>query len=219
MSPRHSCKGATRHRYYVSSALIQGRPQAAGSVARIPAAKIEAAIVDAVRRHIGPDAPSDDRELVPAHVGRIEVRQTEIAISLVRDDHASDGDKTPSVVTVPWSKTLLRPRRDIIVPEGSSPTDARPIRSESRLKLVSAIAWGRQWLSDIEDGTATIDSIAKREACSKRLVQMTISLAFLAPSLVKTAVGGRLPRGIGVARLFDASVAWSRQHQMLGFAY
>jgi site-specific DNA recombinase len=38
---------------------------------------------------------------------------------------------------------------------------------------------------------------------------MTISLAFLAPSLVKAAVEGRLPHGIGVARLFDAPVAWS----------
>jgi site-specific DNA recombinase len=219
MSPSHSCKGATRHRYYVSSALVQGRPQAAGSVARIPAAKIEAAIVDAVRQRIGPDAPSDDRELIPAHVRRIEVRQTEIAVSLARDDYASDGDTTPSILTVPWSKAAHRRHRDIIVPEGSSPTDARPIRSESRLKLVSAIARGRQWLSEIEAGTATIDGIAKREACSKRHVQMTISLAFLAPSLVKAAVDGRLPRGIGVARLFDAPVAWSRQHQMLGFAY
>ena len=47
----------------------------------------------------------------------------------------------------------------------------------------------------------------------------TISLAFLAPSLVKAAVEGRLPHGIGVARLFDAPVAWSRQHQMLGLAH
>jgi site-specific DNA recombinase len=45
---------------------------------------------------------------------------------------------------------------------------------------------------------------------------MTISLAFLAPSLVKAAVQGRLSDGIGVARLFDAPVDWSRQHQMLG---
>jgi site-specific DNA recombinase len=42
--------------------------------------------------------------------------------------------------------------------------------------------------------------------------------SFLAPSLVKAAVDGRLPRGIGVARLFDAPTAWSRQQQMLGFA-
>jgi site-specific DNA recombinase len=48
---------------------------------------------------------------------------------------------------------------------------------------------------------------------------MTISLAFLAPSLVMAAVEGRLPHGIGVARLFDAPVAWPRQHQMLGLAY
>ena len=54
---------------------------------------------------------------------------------------------------------------------------------------------------------------------SVQLVNMTISLAFLAPSLVKAAVEGRLPRGIGAARLFDAPVAWSRQHQMLGLAH
>jgi site-specific DNA recombinase len=53
MSPSHSRKGAMRHRYYVSSALIQGRPQSAGSVARV---QIES-IVDAVRRHVGSDAP------------------------------------------------------------------------------------------------------------------------------------------------------------------
>jgi site-specific DNA recombinase len=109
--------------------------------------------------------------------------------------------------------------RRIIVPEGSSLAEASPIRSDSRLKLVSAIARGRQWLVEIEAGTATIAAIAKREACSKRHVHMTISLAFLAPSLIKAAVDGRMPRGIGVARLFDAPVAWSRQHQMLGFAY
>jgi hypothetical protein len=40
MSPSHSRKGSTRHLYYVSTALIQGRPQTAGSVARVPAAKV-----------------------------------------------------------------------------------------------------------------------------------------------------------------------------------
>src|SRR5438445_13541134 len=45
---------------------------------------------------------------------------------------------------------------------------------------------------------------------------MTISLAFLAPDLVKAAVEGRLPHGIGVARLRDAPAEWSRQYAMLG---
>jgi len=45
---------------------------------------------------------------------------------------------------------------------------------------------------------------------------MTISLAFLAPDLVKAAIEGRLPRGIGVARLRDAPAEWSRQYRILG---
>src|SRR3989442_9585111 len=45
---------------------------------------------------------------------------------------------------------------------------------------------------------------------------MTISLAFLAPDLVKAAIAGRLPHGMGVARLADMPAEWSRQHQMLG---
>jgi hypothetical protein len=49
------------------------------------------------------------------------------------------------------------------------------IRADARVKLVTAIARGRQWLSEIETGTATVDSIAAREACSKRHVSMTIS--------------------------------------------
>jgi hypothetical protein len=170
------------------------------------------------RGHIGPDAPGDDAELITTCVHRIEVRQTEIAISMLSEDPLSD-DTTPSLVTVPWSKPAQRRHRDVIVPEGASPTEGRAIRADARVKLITAIARARQWLSEIEAGTATIDAVAKREACSKRHVSMTISLAFLAPNLVKAAVDGRLPRGVGVARLFDAPVAWSRQQQMLGFVH
>jgi len=47
---------------------------------------------------------------------------------------------------------------------------------------------------------------------------MTISLAFLAPDLVRAAIEGRLPRGVGIARLRDAPAEWSRQHAMLGLS-
>jgi site-specific DNA recombinase len=49
-----------------------------------------------------------------------------------------------------------------------------------------------------------------------RHVNMTISLAFLAPNLVKAAVEGRLPRGIGFERLRDPPTEWSRQFEALG---
>ena len=45
---------------------------------------------------------------------------------------------------------------------------------------------------------------------------MTISLAFLAPDLVNAAIDGRLPYGMGIARLTDLPAEWSRQYQMLG---
>ena len=61
-----------------------------------------------------------------------------------------------------------------------------------------------------------MQAIAKREGCSARKVNMTISLAFLAPDLVKAAIEGRLPRGLGVARLCDCLAEWSRQYRILG---
>jgi len=48
-----------------------------------------------------------------------------------------------------------------------------------------------------------------------RKINMAISLVF-APYLVKASIDGRLPHGMGVARLTDLPAEWSRQHQMLG---
>jgi len=43
-----------------------------------------------------------------------------------------------------------------------------------------------------------------------------ISLAFLAPDLVRAAVEGRLPRGLGVERLRNAPAEWRQQFEALG---
>jgi len=48
--------------------------------------------------------------------------------------------------------------------------------------FVSAIARGRRWLDEIVSGSVTdVQQIASRQKCSVRQVNMTISLAFLAP--------------------------------------
>jgi hypothetical protein len=47
----------------------------------------------------------------------------------------------------------------------------------------------------IENPKVSVESIAVREGCTTRKVTMTISLAFLAPDLVKAAIEGRLPYG------------------------
>jgi site-specific DNA recombinase len=46
---------------------------------------------------------------------------------------------------------------------------------------------------------------------------MTISLAFLAPDLVKAAIDGRLSYGMGITRLTDLPAEWSKQREILGF--
>jgi site-specific DNA recombinase len=76
-----------------------------------------------------------------------------------------------------------------------------------------------RWLKEpVDDAGITVESIAERERCSIRKVNMTISLAFLAPDLVKAALEGRLPQDIGITRLRDAPTEWSRQHQVLGLS-
>jgi hypothetical protein len=118
---------------------------------------------------------------------------------------------------VPWRKTLSTRHREILVPECAQSENARPIRSDNRALLVASIARGRRWLDELIAGpAATTESIAGREGCTTRKINMTISLAFLAPDLVKAAIDGRLPHGMGVARLADLSAEWSRQRQMLG---
>ena len=57
----------------------------------------------------------------------------------------------------------------------------------------------------------TIEAIAARESKSERSIRMTLSLAFLSPDLVKSAIDGRLPRGFGLTRLIDLPIAWPDQ--------
>ena len=93
----------------------------------------------------------------------------------------------------------------------------RPEQFERRARLVSAVARGRRWLDDVVSGrVTTVAELCAREKCSIRQVNMTISLAFLAPNLVKAALEGRLPRGIGIERLRDPPTEWSRQFEALG---
>jgi len=52
MSPSHANKRGIRYRYYVSQALLQGRPVEAGSVARVAAPDLESIILKGLREHL-----------------------------------------------------------------------------------------------------------------------------------------------------------------------
>ena len=219
MSPTHARKAGVKYRYYLSSALLNGAAERAGSVARVPAAEVEAVVVKSVREHVRSQRAIDDRILIETHVVRVEVHTDHLIIKLVQAESEDDDTRLETVLSVPWQKVASTRRREILIPEGTSPQQVRRIRSENRATLVASIARSRRWLNElITDPTASAESIAKREQCSVRKVNRTLSLAFLAPDLVKAAIDGRLPHGMGVTRLADLPAEWSRQRQILGLA-
>jgi site-specific DNA recombinase len=218
MTPSHARKGGIKYRYYMSSTLLHGAAEHAGTIRRIPAAEVEALVVKSIREHLKPLRASDDRSFVQTHIARVEVQPEQLVIQLAQTSGAGSEQAGDSgVLHVPWQKKTSNRHREVFLPQGTAPQQVRPIRSETRATLVASIARGRRWLDElVADATATAETIAKRENCSVRKVNMTISLAFLAPDLVKAAIDGRLPHGMGVVRLADLPAEWSRQREMLG---
>jgi site-specific DNA recombinase len=135
----------------------------------------------------------------------------------LKSDSADEAPDCSDEISIPWEKPPSRKSREILLPHNASRGDVRPEKFEHRARLVSAIARGRRWLDDVVSGRiTTVAQLCTREKCSVRQVNMIISLAFLAPNLVKAAVEGRLPRGIGIERLRDQPTEWSRQFEALG---
>jgi hypothetical protein len=82
MTPSHVRKRGIKYRYYLSSALLQGQPERAGGVSRIPAAEIEGLVVRSVRDHLNQSEEIEDAVLISAHVARIEVQSDQLVIEL-----------------------------------------------------------------------------------------------------------------------------------------
>jgi site-specific DNA recombinase len=228
MVPTHATKAGIRYRYYVSLPHLHGESRMAtlGSLSRVRASDVEDIIVRSLDAHLlaQKERPASDtvnggdRQLLLQQVARIEVHSNRLVVRL----KAAEAEQTTNLgdghsLSIPWQKAPSRKFRQILLPHGVPKNEVRLTRIERRARLVSAIARGRRWLDEIVTGPVTdVEQIAARQKCSVRQVNMTISLAFLAPDLVKAAVEGRLPRGIGVERLRDAPAEWSRHFEALG---
>jgi site-specific DNA recombinase len=228
MIPTHATKAGVRYRYYVSTPFLHGEAKtaSAGSVPRVPAADIEDIVVKFLKEHLAArqDKPTasavglEDRADLAELVAGIVVHRDRLVIRL-KSNHANEASDCADdqSLSVAWQKPPSKRSRQILLPRNASRSEVRPEQFERRARLVSAIARGRRWLDDVVSGrVTTVAELCTREKCSVRQVNMTISLAFLAPNLVKAAVEGRLPRGIGVERLRDPPAEWSRQFEALG---
>jgi len=208
MVPTHATKHGVRYRYYVSQPYLRGYAKPPpGAIIRVPATDIERAVTNGVEEH---------RQQI-ADVTRIEVRKSALALWLKASgekqadadaaDHCAAVLRAPSLL-IPWTKPPSKRFKDILLPADTERHRVRPIKFERRAALLKSIARGRAWLDEIISNRATVETIAARQKCSVRHVNMTISMAFIAPGLVKAAVEGRLPRGIGVAAVRDLPAEW-----------
>lgn len=224
MTPTYAVKNGVHYRYYISTPLLHGKSDIAGSVSRVPAPDVEDTIVKALREQLEIRAPEDDGTLLQTYVDRVEIQANRLVVTLkpetIRPPSAARNGKGKSAATlmhIPWTKPPAKRGREIVLPAGVSREETKPIKAARRAKLIASIAKGRRWLDELVSGrTKNPEEIADRERCSVRKVNMIISLAFLAPDLIKLAVDGTLPRGITLSRLYEPWNDWREQFRAFG---
>jgi hypothetical protein len=246
MGPSHAAKGGRRWRYYISRAVLRGRKQDAGSVARVSAAEIEKQVLEVIKGLLPPLERSLDgygesldhsissslssalAASIPSSLdqssfedrARSAIERVTIGktgIEIQLSDAAVvEGDR---IVTIPWSLPSPYRRREILQGEGEPSSAIRPMRVRARAVFVEALGDAHRWLDELmRHPDQTTATIAIREGKTERSIRMTLSVAFVAPPIVTAAIEGRLPRGFGVKRLMDLPMVWSQQWTALGLA-
>jgi site-specific DNA recombinase len=231
MSPAHTNKGGARYRYYVSQAVLQRKPLAAGAIARVPAHEIEVLISAALRRHLqanGTDALGGDRELVERHIERITLSRKHIHLLLRQIGNAAvqaDADENASRpvseqrhgtvnVTIPWTSTRQAAVKGII----HVPAHNTPMAPSRRDALLMAIAKARNWADELAHGRlGSFAVLAGREGKVERHIRLLVPLAFLSPRIVSRLLDGTAPARLTITALARALPwSWAEQERRLG---
>ena len=214
MTPSTARKNGRQYRYYVSRSLSEGAKDRAGSAPRIAAAAIENAVANALaslstEQHDHEASKKPDR--IAALVRKIVASRTTLTIELTSDAADVHG---PQQIVTSWDPKATTVHRDVLQPDRN---DVSPMRADRRADMLIAIAKGRTWLGELQSKKSIgVEAIASREQRSPRSVLMTISLAFMAPQIIQAIVDRRLPRGVGLAQLYDLPLDWTAQTALLG---
>jgi site-specific DNA recombinase len=164
---------------------------------------------------VGKHSPSDASAAdIRNLIDRVVISHTSIRIHLSEVADGSDGAR---ILTLPWTRPSPYRKREILQGAQDGKTLARAMPANARAVLIEALRDAHRWLDELlSDPRLTLESLASREARTVRSIRMTLSLAFLAPEIVKAAVEGHLPRGFGLKRLVDLPMAWPDQWRTLG---
>jgi site-specific DNA recombinase len=222
MTPTHALKKGIRYRYYVSQAVLQGRKGEAGSVPRVPAPDVEAAIEAFLRDRAGPGygaaiQGADARGVLEAHVARIGVQADTLEVKLSPAAHnaAPDGhlvrpaDK--ETVSLPWGCKPLMPMEGKVVAL-SRVSEATP---RSRDAILTAIGKARLWIDEIVGG-GSFAEIASREGKCERQIRLLARLAFVPPFMVRELIEGATRRPTICALARSVPLLWATRERDWG---
>jgi hypothetical protein len=208
MSPSFSTKRGVRYRFYVSSAVISGRRNEAGSMPRISAPDLENSIVSALHERFAQSSDNlSDQNIMSTFIERVVVSKSTILITLKADV------ATKRLIELARAPQPLSPCARI---ENEA---CEPIR-EPDVGLMHALARAHLWREALSDGTyQSVEELAGVAKWNPKVVRKALRLAFLAPDITEAIMLGTQPTSLSVSELQGtAAYSWAEQRRLLRFA-
>jgi site-specific DNA recombinase len=206
MRPSFSTKRGVRYRFYVSSAILTGRHDKAGSVTRVSASDLENRIVSAMRERFANLGDMNDKELVSDQIQRIVLGKTKLLITV------KTSDATGNIIELgrPQSPTSSRARIE---------TENCQLDGEPDVSLIDALGRAHLWLKALTDGTyKSIEELANIAKWNPKVVRKALRLAFLAPDITEAIILGSQRHSLSVSELQGiTALAWDEQRRLLKF--
>jgi DNA invertase Pin-like site-specific DNA recombinase len=221
MAPTSTHKRGTRYRYYVSTALTCGRPEAAGSVRRVPLKGIEDAVVAEIVPLLAPAwrAEQSDADRALAALQKVVVSARELTLELrpeaIVPGAAPATSDAEERVLVSRPISFAKPRNSTaLIASGPRREAARVDRA-----LIRALARAHAWTKLLEAGTVrSVAALAKQEKLCPIYTRSILPLAFLAPDLTTQILEGRQPRTLTLTALLAEPLPldWPGQRARFG---
>jgi hypothetical protein len=235
MSPSHAVKKGVRYRYYVSQAVLQGRTQEAGNIARLPAHELEQMVIDAVFKALAKDERTrlataqlkemgerDRRQALRRVLRRIEVAESRIGMTIdpsalgLTDRATPSDDGSDGLITIELPFDIIRRNNGARVLSTGAQSG---LVDSSASALVKAVVRGYAWRQQLLNGTArSTTEIAQKEGVTRRYVARLLRLGFLAPDIIAGILAHRQPVQMTVDRLRGPiPIDWNKQRRLFGF--
>jgi site-specific DNA recombinase len=204
MSPSFSSKKGVRYRFYVSSALLRGRKAAAGSVARIAAAEIESAVLDALKMH-QQRGKSESAPTPLETAKRVVVARDRLVITT-----AGTPDRDSREIRVAWS---TKARAAATAAEGDVIFEG--VQNQA---LIQSIVRAHAWMQSLQEGTyESVEMLAEADRLHPKVVRQALRLAFLSPDVTTAMLEGRQPPSLSLAWIRKLlPLRWIEHRRLLG---